>query len=148
MTKRHHRSKSASARRRRPRLPPAVWIGLAAFVIIGAAVLLLRSTNTLPAEVDVARAYEMYIQGALLLDVRTQDEWDQGHIAGSLLMPLDDLPDRLSELPRDEDIVVVCRSGNRSKEGVTVLRDAGFNRTTCMSGGLQAWVAAGYPVQQ
>jgi len=129
-------------------VPLVVWIGLAALVAIGAAVLLLRSANTLPAEVDVARAYEMHTQGALLLDVRTQDEWAEGHIAGSLLIPLDDLPDRLNELPRDEDIVVVCRSGNRSKEGTAILRDAGFDRLTCMTGGIQAWVAAGYPVEQ
>ena len=54
---------------------------------------------------------------------------------------------RMSELPKDKDIVVVCRSGNRSKEGTTILRDAGFARVTCMTGGLQAWAAAGYPTE-
>ncbi len=68
-------------------------------------------------------------------------------IPGSQLIPLDELPNRLDALPRDKDIVVVCRSGNRSKEGTTILRQAGFSRATCMSGGLKAWAAAGYPVE-
>ena len=52
----------------------------------------------------------------------------------------------MNELPRDKDIVVICLSGARSKEGATLLRQAGFTRVTCMSGGIQAWVAAGYPI--
>jgi rhodanese-related sulfurtransferase len=90
----------------------------------------------------------MYEAGATFVDVRTQTEWDQGHIARSLLIPLDDLPNRLSEIPRDKDIVVVCRSGTRSKEGAAVLRQAGFTRVTCLTGGIQSWVAAGYPIEQ
>jgi rhodanese-related sulfurtransferase len=90
----------------------------------------------------------MYEKGALFVDVRTQQEWDQGHIAGSILIPLDVLQSRMGELPRDKDIVVVCKSGARSKEGTTLLRQAGFTRVTCMTGGIQAWVAAGYPVSK
>jgi len=148
MPKRHHRAKTATAHMRRLKIPAAPLIALAAVVLIAAAVVLLIPKNTLPAEVDVGQAHEMYQQGALLIDVRTQDEWDQAHIARSVLIPLDELPDRLSELPADQDIVVVCRSGTRSKEGVTILRQAGFSRATCMSGGIQAWVHAGYPVEQ
>jgi rhodanese-related sulfurtransferase len=96
----------------------------------------------------IAQAHEEYQAGALFLDVRSQAEWNQGHIAKSLLIPLDDLPSQLDELPRDRDIVVVCRSGARSKEGAMILRQAGFSRVTCMTGGIQAWVAAGYPVEQ
>jgi rhodanese-related sulfurtransferase len=94
----------------------------------------------------VAQAHDLYDSGAVFLDVRTQPEWDQGHIARSILIPLDVLPSRMSELPRDQDIVVVCRSGARSKEGTTVLRQAGFTRVTCMNGGIQGWLAAGYPL--
>ena len=148
MSNRHHRSGSASARRRRPDVRTAVWIGLALMAVIGAAALLVTRSSALPAEVDVARAHEMYEQGALLLDVRTQQEWDEGRIPGSVLIPLDELPDRLGELPRDENIVVVCRSGNRSKEGTAILRDAGFEHVTCMRGGIREWAAAGYPVVQ
>ena len=124
----------------------ALWIGLAVLVLIGAAFLLLRPPSGLPSEVQVQQAHDMYQRGALFLDVRTQQEWGQGHIAGSTLIPLDVLQSRMNELPRDKDIVVVCKSGARSKEGTTLLRQAGFTRVTCMTGGIQAWVAAGYPV--
>jgi rhodanese-related sulfurtransferase len=89
----------------------------------------------------------MYKSGAILLDVRTPAEYDQQHIPRSRLIPLDGLGARMSELPQDEDIVVVCRSGNRSREGTMILRDAGFQRATCMTGGLEAWAAAGYPTE-
>lgn len=148
MPKKHHRWTGAADRRRKSRRAPWLWIGIAAMFLIAAAIFLLIPKNALAAEVDVARAHEMYYQGALFLDVRTQAEWDEGHIAGSMLIPLDELPDRLGELPPDRDIVVVCRSGNRSKEGTAILREAGFERVTCMNGGLKAWVAAGYEVEQ
>lgn len=123
-----------------------LWIILGIVVLVTAAFLLFRPKNTSSTEITAAQAYAKYQQGAFFLDVRTQEEWDQGHIAKSTLIPLDSLQDRLSELPRDQDIVVVCRSGVRSKEGATILRQAGFTRVTCMTGGLQAWVAAGYPL--
>ena len=124
----------------------ALWIGLAIIVIAVATFLLFRPTSGLPTEISAVQAYEKYQQGAFFLDVRTQAEWDQGHIAKSNLIPLDSLQSRLNELPRNQDIVVVCRSGARSKEGAAILRQAGFTRVTCMTGGLQAWVAAGYPL--
>jgi rhodanese-related sulfurtransferase len=116
--------------------------------LLGAAFLILRPQGALPSEIQVTQAYDMYQKGAVFLDVRTQEEWNQGHIARSLLIPLDQLQQRMNELPRDKDIVVVCKLGSRSKEGAAVLRQAGFARATCMSGGIQAWVAAGYPIEE
>jgi rhodanese-related sulfurtransferase len=144
MPNRHHPSQRHHAARRQNLTP--LWIGLAVLVLLGAAFFLLRPQSSLPSEVQVTQAHEMYQKGALFLDVRTQQEWDQGHIAGSILIPLDVLQSRRNELPRDKDIVVVCKSGARSKEGTTLLRQAGFTRVTCMSGGIEAWVAAGYPI--
>jgi rhodanese-related sulfurtransferase len=60
---------------------------------------------------------------------------------------LDELTSHLNELPRDRDIVVVCLSGHRSKEGMTILRQVGFSRAMCMTGGLTAWKAAGYQLE-
>jgi rhodanese-related sulfurtransferase len=124
------------------------WIGLGftAVVIIVAAILLITKI-TGDVHVSVAQAYQKYQQGAFFLDVRSQEEWDQVHIANSTLIPLDELQNRLSELPKDHDIVVVCLSGHRSEEGVTILRKAGFSWATCMTGGLTAWKAAGYPLE-
>jgi rhodanese-related sulfurtransferase len=119
-----------------------------AVAIVAASFFLLKPNAGTPADITVAQAYDKYQAGALFVDVRTQAEWNQGHIAKSVLIPLDELTSRLTELPRDRDIVVVCRSGARSKEGTTILRDAGFTRVSCMTGGLQAWTLAGHPLEQ
>jgi rhodanese-related sulfurtransferase len=126
-------------------------------VIAGLAILLLRSqagpsTNASPSqvpasvEISPSQAYAKFQQGAFFLDVRTQQEWDQFHIQGSTLIPLDELPNRISEVPKSRDIVVVCLSGHRSLSGTAILLQAGYPRVSCLSGGLQAWIAAGYPV--
>jgi len=126
----------------------AWWIllGIGVVLLVGGALLLFRPAPALPAEISSMQAFEEYRQGALFLDVRSQAEWSQGHIQDSLLIPLDELPRRLGELPRDRDIVVVCKSGVRSREGAALLREAGFARVTCLTGGLQSWIAAGYPL--
>lgn len=153
MSKKRHVAKSTpskpgirSHRKAQRQNLTALWVGLGIVVLAAAAFLLFRPGSTPSTEISPAQAYEKYQQGAYFLDVRTQAEWDQGHIARSTLIPLDSLQSRLNELPRDQDIVVVCRSGVRSKEGATILRQAGFTRVTCMTGGLEAWVAAGYPL--
>jgi rhodanese-related sulfurtransferase len=101
----------------------------------------------LPAEVSVDEAYQKYQEGVLLLDVRTQEEWDEFHAPNATLIPLDELESRLNELPQNEEIVVVCRSGNRSQVGRDILLNNGFEQATSMSGGLKAWRAAGYPIE-
>jgi len=81
----------------------------------------------------------------IFLDVRTPEEWVDFHAPNSTLIPLDELESRVNELPRDQEIVVVCRSGNRSQVGRDILRNAGFDQVSSMSGGLNAWRSAGYP---
>jgi rhodanese-related sulfurtransferase len=102
----------------------------------------------LPPEISVSEAYAKYQSGAFLLDVRTQEEWNDFHAPNTTLIPLDQLPSRLNELPRDKEIVVVCRSGNRSQQGRDILLKAGFQQVTSMQGGLNEWRASGYPVEQ
>lgn len=98
-----------------------------------------------PDEITVDTAHQKYSDGVYLLDVRTQEEWDEVHIPGTTLIPLDQLSNRLSELPEGQEIVVVCRSGNRSQEGRNILRQAGFSHVSSMTGGIREWTAAGYP---
>ena len=83
--------------------------------------------------------------GAFILDVREPDEWNQFHVPGSTLIPLGELASRVSELPKDQGIVVVCRSGNRSANGRDILLSEGFTQVTSMAGGLTQWKAAGFP---
>jgi rhodanese-related sulfurtransferase len=97
-------------------------------------------------EVSASQANAKRQAGAWLLDVRTPEEWDTGHIPGSKLIPLADLPTRLAEVPRGREVVVVCRSGRRSKEAAELLQKAGYQGAVSLAGGLQAWTAAGYPV--
>jgi rhodanese-related sulfurtransferase len=101
----------------------------------------------LPATVDTAEAARLREAGAFVLDVREPSEWNEAHIPGATLIPLGELSARVSELPRDKQIVVVCRSGNRSQSGREVLREAGFSSVTSMSGGLIRWQSAGLPLE-
>jgi rhodanese-related sulfurtransferase len=83
-----------------------------------------------------------------VLDVRTPQEYAQdGHIAGSVLIPLQELDQRLGELPKDQAIVCVCRSGNRSAQACDLLARQGFTQLSNMQGGMNAWKQAGYPYE-
>lgn len=98
-------------------------------------------------EISVAEAEARYSAGAFMLDVRQPEEWDEVHIPGATLIPLGELPQRLGELPKDQEIVVYCRSGNRSQSGAEILAKNGFSGVTSMAGGITEWSAAGYPTE-
>ena len=93
-------------------------------------------------------ALEMTKRGALIVDVREPDEWRSGHAPGAKHVPLGQLAARLSELPRDRDVIAMCRSGMRSSRAVGVLRDAGFTQVFNLAGGITAWSAAGLPTKR
>lgn len=96
--------------------------------------------------ISAEQAKEMIEDGAFLLDVRTLEEFEQAHIPGSTLIPLDTLASRVDELPQDETIVVYCRSGNRSLQAVNLLEQAGFESVHSMGEGINQWIAQGYQV--
>lgn len=77
----------------------------------------------------------------MLLDVRQPWEFGIGRIAGSVLIPLPELADRLSELDREREIVTVCKVGERSAYAADLLRRAGFARVVNLRGGIFAWAA-------
>jgi rhodanese-related sulfurtransferase len=80
----------------------------------------------------------------LLLDVRTVTEFDGplSHIAGAVLLPIQELEQRVDELNehKEKEIIVICRSGNRSQTGTRILISHGFNAVN-MLGGMEAWNA-------
>lgn len=82
-----------------------------------------------------------------LIDVRTPEEFASGHIAGSVNIPVESLSDRLGEVSQDSPVVLYCRSGRRSAEAARILDAAGYNGVYDL-GGIQAWQAAGFPVEQ
>ncbi len=82
----------------------------------------------------------------ILIDVRTPEEFASGHIAGAINIPVQELEQRLSEVPDDQEIVVYCRSGNRSATASQILTSQGYDGIYDM-GGIIAWQQAGLPVQ-
>ena len=81
-----------------------------------------------------------------LLDVREPEEWQAGHIAGSQHIPLGQLRERLSDVPRDQTILTVCRHGNRSEAAARGLRTLGYTVEN-LEGGVTAWTQAGLPLE-
>jgi len=103
------------------------------------------ASAALPLTISVAEAGAKRDEGAYILDVREQDEWNEVHIPDATLIPLGTLAERVNEVPKDREIVVVCRSGNRSQKGRDILLNAGFTSVTSMDGGMNEWRAQGLP---
>ena len=74
-----------------------------------------------------------------LLDVREPHEYQYARIAGSVLIPLNQIPQRLNELNRDQEIVVICHHGMRSQQAAGYLVQSGFKNIANLSGGIDAW---------
>jgi len=89
-------------------------------------------------EVSAQEAVALVGDGAYLLDVREQSEWDEGHAPQAVLVPLSELADRVDEVPADRDVLVVCHSGMRSMRATAALRRAGL-RAVNVEGGMLAW---------
>ena len=82
-----------------------------------------------------------------LLDVRNNNEWGSGRIAGAQHITLGYLPDHLAEIPRDKPIVLQCEGGSRSAIGASVLKAHGIDNVINLTGGMGAWRKAGLPVE-
>lgn len=82
-------------------------------------------------------AQALVAAGATLLDVRTPEEFASGHIDGALLVPVDELEGRLTEVSRDRPVVVYCRSGGRSARAASILGEAGYEVHDL--GGMSSW---------
>ena len=125
------------------------WLLLALAIVAGIWLITRQNTSTtagLPKAVSVDEALKLREEGAFMLDVREVSEWNEFHMPEATLIPLGELPNRLNEVPQDQKIVVVCRSGNRSQTGRDTLLRAGFTNVTSMDGGMNEWRGKGYPV--
>lgn len=98
--------------------------------------------------VGTLEATQMINRGAVLLDVRTADEFARGHIAGSKHIPTEQLGTRAGEVAKNKaaKVVVVCASGARSASACALLRKLGYTEVVNLQGGIGAWQAAGLPV--
>jgi rhodanese-related sulfurtransferase len=105
--------------------------------------------SALPLTIDVQTAASVQDRDdVILIDVREQSEYDAGHIPGITLVPMSEIQNRLDEIPTDKEVIVTCRSGNRSSQVTDFLRKNGFDNVHNMQGGIIAWEQAGYPVEQ
>ena len=84
------------------------------------------------------------LDDVFLLDVREPAEWDAGHIDEAVHIPMGQLNARIDEIPKDREIVCVCRSGSRSQAVTDALNRAGYTAHN-LEGGMHAWSQAGLP---
>ena len=86
----------------------------------------------------------------MILDVRTPAEYYSGHIPGAVLIPLQQLADRLSEIEnhKEKDILIYCRSGNRSTVAAEILNRDGFKKTHNLRDGILDWIKNGFELKQ
>lgn len=83
-----------------------------------------------------------------LLDVREPWEFAEGHVPEARLIPLGELERRVNDVPRDQPVLVICHSGQRSLAAATYLRQMGYPDVSNVDGGTGAWIEQGYPVSR
>lgn len=110
---------------------------------------LLKSLFSSPPSVTVRDLKEKLTgkNAPLLIDVRQPNEFRQSHVKGAKLIPLQELRHRMEELPRDREIVCICRSGARSGSAVRHLNNSGYTSFN-VQGGMMAWQRAGLPTKK
>jgi rhodanese-related sulfurtransferase len=83
-----------------------------------------------------------------LLDVREPWEYQAGHVPGAQLIPLGELEQRVTEVPRDRPVLAICHSGQRSLAAAGYLQQLGYTSVSNVDGGTAAWIERGYPVDK
>ena len=86
-------------------------------------------------------------EDTVVVDVRRDDEWVTGHISGAVHIPIDDLPDRIEEVPRDKKVLFICAMGVRSGLACEVAFSMGYDTLNLynIDDGTPAWIAGGHP---
>lgn len=110
----------------------------------------VAANPTLPALVSVDTVAELLEAEAdmVVIDVREDWEFAEGHIPGAQWLPMAQIPGRLDDIPRDVPVILACRSDNRSGQVYQFLRQQGFENVHNMQGGMLAWVAAEYDLEK
>lgn len=144
----------AKRKARQAQTPRRMWWVVASVVGIGLVALFLMASRPAQNNPSVAAlSPQQYVtdfaqtdQPHLLIDVRTPQEFAEGHIPGAVNIPVDALASRLAEVPQGQPVVVYCRSGNRSATASQILAGAGYTSIYDM-GAIFDWQAAGLPLQ-
>ena len=120
-------------------------------LLVGIIVLLLRTwiTPSGMTRVTPMQAVSLFNKGdALVLDVRTQQEYDEGHVLDALNIPMGYLESRINEIQnyKSQPVILVCQSGNRSMQAAHQLKKQGFTDLNNLEGGMLAWKNANLPI--
>ena len=121
---------------------------LFALVLISAGMLLWPLLQRRGAKVSILQATQLFNQGkTLMLDVREETEFANGHMRDAKNIPLKQLPTRLAEIDKfkTKTVIVVCATGVRSSKASGLLKSSGFADTYSLDGGMTAWQAQGLP---
>jgi rhodanese-related sulfurtransferase len=97
-------------------------------------------------EIDRSEARKLIEEGAQLVDVRADHEWEAGRIAGATHLPLAELAERTGELDSERPVVLYCRGGNRSTMAADALAEAGYDAMK-LSEGVVGWAEEGLPIE-
>ena len=98
-------------------------------------------------ETHPKEAADVVAGGALMIDIREADEWEEVRIPGAEFRPLSEINDWYEDLPRDRTVILQCRSGNRSAMATAALiSQAGMGNVVNLAGGIIAWHQAGMPI--
>jgi phage shock protein E len=100
-------------------------------------------------QLEPAQVQTIILQAPMpfLLDVRTPQEYAEGHITGAELITLNDLSHQLTRIPKDREVICICHSGSRSSAAARLLKSHGY-KVSNMKGGMALWVMAGFPVKR
>jgi MFS family permease len=128
-------------------LPAAMWL-VAALTFASGVVVAVRMRETLRRQEGLAQSPTCVeptelrsVEGAVIIDVRSPDEFAAGHVAGAINIPLDSLAAQTAALPKEAVLVTVCgKGGGRSERAATELRALGWNSARSLCGGTQAWM--------
>lgn len=90
--------------------------------------------------------YRALGSGAYVVDVRTPQEFAQGHVPGAINLPVEEVARWADTLPKDKPVYLYCRSGNRSRQAAAYLKGKGYTNLYNVEGGVLAIESAGYPL--
>jgi rhodanese-related sulfurtransferase len=99
-----------------------------------------------PKEVGRDEARKLVAEGAQLIDVRADHEWEAGHLPGATHIPLAELAQRAGEIDKDRPVVVYCRGGSRSEMATTALAEAGYDAAKLAEGAV-GWEEEGLELE-
>jgi rhodanese-related sulfurtransferase len=124
----------------------AVFVAI--FVLLAISVLMKRRRITNAPMLSPEKALDAIKagNGVQLIDVRTAQEFAEGHLQGAQNVPLQELKSRLSEILPDRQIVVYCMTDGRSRQALKILKAYGYRHPQAMTGGITAWIQASYPI--